>query len=144
MNMPSTFRPLLAGFVRIALFAVLALGFVFSASAEDESVKSFDLPAAAADSLQAFATQAGRELIFQPSVVRDVSTPAVKGSFTIKDALARLLADTDLKPVFDADSGAIAIVKKPLPAEITPRFLPMNRVNCISMLIRSTPRRSTA
>lgn len=61
------------------------------------------------------AAQSGRELIFQPSVVRGVSTPELKGVFTVRQALAALLADTELEAVFDEETGAIAIVRRKVP-----------------------------
>ncbi len=98
----------------MAAVVLFLFGFAFSAlAAGPEPVKSFDLPASSAsDALKTLAAQAERELIFQPSVVQGISTPALKGEFTVREALAKLLAETDLEAVFDDESGAIAIVRR--------------------------------
>lgn len=94
-------------------FAVLLFAAVVHlAVAGAESRRTFDLPAGRADlTLKQFAGQAGREIVFAPDAVRDTRTPAVRGSFTIEEALQALLAGTGLVSGRDAQTGAIAVRK---------------------------------
>lgn len=65
--------------------------------AADAKGKPFDIPAqSAASALNEFAKQADVTLIFSYDLVAGERTRALKGNFTVGDALARLLHDTPL------------------------------------------------
>lgn len=98
-----------SGLVRAAFFAALFSLFLLSASAA-EAVRAFDVPAGdAAATLKQAAKQGGVEIVFPAATVRGVQTAAVKGDFTAREALNRMLADTDLVLVQDEKSGALTI-----------------------------------
>src|SRR5687768_3007076 len=66
-------------------------------AAAQASLRQFDLPADDATvSLKAFAEQSGQEIVYPPDVVRGTRTNAVKGEFTPKIAIDRMLAGTAL------------------------------------------------
>lgn len=74
--------------------------------------RSFDIPAAMAEqSLRLFSTQSGIQLIFPSAVVRDVQTNAIKGKFTDREALDRMLASTPLRVVRDEETRAFTITR---------------------------------
>ncbi|MDP3070001.1 MAG: TonB-dependent receptor [Opitutaceae bacterium] len=94
------------------LFAVL-FSIVFSAAiGAADAAKMFDVPAgAAAETLKRFAQQAGQQVVFPANEVRGVRTAAVKGEFTARDGLTRLLAGTELAATFDEKSGTFAVAR---------------------------------
>ncbi len=99
------------GALRLLTFATLctALG-AFAQPAP----RAFDLPADSAErSLKAFAAQAGLEVIFVTEVAANVKTNALKGSFTPREAIDRLLAGTPLVAVQDARTGALRVSRGP-------------------------------
>jgi outer membrane receptor protein involved in Fe transport len=104
-----------SGRTRLALWAALfsfTLGAVFGADA----VKTFNVPAGdAASTLKQAAQQGGVEIVFPAPTVRGVQTAAVKGDFTAREALNRMLAGTELVLVQDEKSGALSVSR--LPAE---------------------------
>ncbi len=73
---------------------------------------SFDLPAAPAEqALKKFSAQSGLEVLFVTATAARVTTNAVKGEFTPREAIDRLLAGTALVANEDAKSGAMKISK---------------------------------
>ncbi len=96
----------------IRVLCALTLGalLLLNARAADEAKKSYDLPATdAATALKQFSEVSGRETLFAADIVRGVRTAAVKGEFTAKEALARMLAATGLTAVQDEKTGALAV-----------------------------------
>lgn len=82
-----------------------------------EAKATFDLPAGVAgETLKTFARQASREIVFSAEMVGHVTTNAVKGEFTPREALDTMLADTGLVATQDAKTGAFA-VRKGVPNE---------------------------
>ena len=74
------------------------------------TVIKFDLPAGdAAETFKQFSVQAKREILFPVAAVTGVSTNAVQGPLSVRDALARMISNTGLSVVEDAQSGAIMI-----------------------------------
>jgi hypothetical protein len=74
------------------------------------TVIKFDLPAGdAAETFKQFSVQAKREILFPVAAVTGVSTNAVQGPLSVRDALARMISSTGLSVVEDAQSGAIMI-----------------------------------
>ncbi len=110
MNSPS--RP---GRARFALWAAL-FSLAFASLLAAEAVKAFNVPAGdAAMTLKQAAQQGGVEIVFPAPTVRGVQTSAVKGDYTAREALNRMLAGTELVLVQDEKSGALSISR--LPAE---------------------------
>jgi len=96
--------------LRVSALAVLLLPAAFAASSPRQS---FDLPAGeAATALRLAAQQAGREIMFPATVVQGVRVAAVRGDFTVEEALNRLLAGTELQLVRDAGSSTLAVDRR--------------------------------
>src|SRR5687768_16638957 len=76
---------------------VLALAGVGSSRGAESERRAFDIVAGeAVDTLRAFAAQANREIMFPAERVHGVRTRAVKGTFTPREAVERMLAGTTL------------------------------------------------
>jgi iron complex outermembrane recepter protein len=72
----------------------------------------FDVAAGPLDkALRDFAVQASRNISYEPSIVAGLQAPAIKGEFTVGDALSRLLKDTKLRAV-NVDNKTIRILEK--------------------------------
>lgn len=79
--------------LRLLVFLALAS----LACAADGARRTFDVPAGdALVSLRAFAEQSGQEIVYPADAVRGARTQPVKGEFTPKEALDRMLGGTDL------------------------------------------------
>jgi iron complex outermembrane receptor protein len=72
----------------------------------------FDLPAGPMDkALRDFAVQANRNISYEPSIVAGLQAAAIKGEFTVGDALMLLLKGTKLRAV-DINTKTIRILEK--------------------------------
>lgn len=72
---------------------------------------SFDLPSDAAErSLKQFSARSGLEVLFASESAANVRTNAIKGDYTPRDAINRMLAGTKLAAVHELKTGAIRIV----------------------------------
>ena len=102
-------QPLRRVFARAFSFlAVVAL--TLSVYAGEPPRKSFDIPAGPAEStLRRFSDQAGGQFVFSADKVAGVRTQAVKGEFTARQALDRLVAGTELRAVQDDRTGALTV-----------------------------------
>ncbi len=79
------------------IFILLALATAGPVPAAGATGRDFDLPAQAlADSLRAVGSQASVNVVFEPSAVRDKRAPALRGSYSVQEALQRLLDGTGL------------------------------------------------
>ena len=97
-------------FARWLLATVLILTLNVRSSSANPSPQRFDIPAGdAATALRLAAPQAGREIMFPAAIVQGVRVAAVRGEFTVEEAVTRLLAGTDLQLVNDAGSSALAV-----------------------------------
>ena len=100
-------------FSRQGLYFVVLLGFAEVLTfAQGEAVprKQFDVPAGKAEeTLQVFSRQAGVELVYTLEKIEGVQTASVKGELPARDALAAMVAGTDLKVVQDTRTGALAL-----------------------------------
>ena len=95
---------------RSCLIFLLALVVALRVPAAEGVIKSFDLPADAAEkSLRLFSTQSGRQVGFPTDITRGVVSRAVRGEFPPEKALALLLTDTGLTAVQDPKTGAFAV-----------------------------------
>jgi len=84
--------------------------------------RAFDLPADAAENtLKIFSEQSGRGVVFSTDDVANVRTRAVRGLLSPRDAVDRMLVDSDLVAVDDPTSTALAIQRASLrPARSAP------------------------
>lgn len=64
----------------------------------------------AARSLKLFAQQSGVQVLISARLGRETRTQSVKGAFTPREALDRMLAQTGLTAKEDEKSGAIAVL----------------------------------
>jgi outer membrane receptor protein involved in Fe transport len=109
--MPSLTLPSLRRATRLSLyFLALCSSLLCIPGLAEETKKTFDLPAGAADeTLKNFAKQAGREIVFSAEAVGGTTTNAVRGEFTPREAIEAMLADTELVATQDAKTGAFAV-----------------------------------
>lgn len=90
--------------------AVLLLPPVSVRAGADAGARSFRVPAGPADqTLQQFAEQAQREILFPTAPVADVRTQRVYGDLTPREALDRMLAGTRLRGIETTDTGGFVI-----------------------------------
>lgn len=95
----------------LALSAVFVLSSLLAHAATDK--KSFDVPAGVAPaSLKQFAEQAGGHVLYSVDDVTGVKTLAVKGEFTPREALNRMLAGTTLYIDSDPQTEALTVRKE--------------------------------
>lgn len=89
----------------LVLFAVgLSLG------AAEPARKKFQLSGGdAASTLKKFIRQSGEQVVYLVDSVRGVKTQPVKGEFTARDALQRMLAGTPLAAFEDLKTGALTV-----------------------------------
>jgi hypothetical protein len=95
------------------LFRIGMLVVPLLACATESIKRAFNLPADTAEkTLKLYSQQSGRALIMGASEVRDIRTREVRGEFTPREALNRMLADTGLEAVEDPESGSLAVRKR--------------------------------
>src|SRR5258707_389565 len=106
----------MAKYLDRVLAGALAAGAMLLASrvlAAVELKQPCDFPAGDAPAtLRVFSERSGREVLFAAEVVRGVHTNAVRGEFTPREALERMLAGTDLVAVPDERSSAFAVSRR--------------------------------
>ena len=97
--------------VRLFLVAGAVLAFLRDARAADDAAKqTFDLRAGEAEqTLKQFSEQSGRQVIFPTDIVQGIRTRAVKGDYTVREALDRMLEGTGLIATQDETTGAFAV-----------------------------------
>ena len=108
------------GFLRPLVRALSLSAFALAAAfAADDTKRTYDLPAGDAPvTLRRFSEISGRETLFAAESVRGVRTNAVKGDFTPREAIERMLLRTELIAEPDARTGALAVKRAtPPPAE---------------------------
>ncbi len=100
-------------FIVCALVALAFAGGIAPAYGQDVVTKrQFDLPAGeATKTLRMFSQQSGRPLVADTDLVRDVQTNAVKGEYSVEEAMSLLLDGTGLIASQDAKSGAYTVRK---------------------------------
>jgi iron complex outermembrane receptor protein len=94
-----------------AAFAACSLACTLApAQAAETPRKSYDIARGdAVGTLKRFADESGRQVVFLVDVVRGVTTNPVRGEYTGREALTRLVADTGLIVAEDAKSGALMV-----------------------------------
>lgn len=89
---------------------LLSIQLAVFAHAAEPAKRFIDVPAGqASDTLKQAAQQAGIEIMYSAETVRDVRTNPVRGEFTPREAIDRLLAGTTLYVVADDKSGAMSV-----------------------------------
>src|SRR5580692_1708538 len=100
--------------IRLVRLVLLLALFLSAALADEGGKRNFDLPAGdATRTLKRFAEQAHREIMFPAEPLQGIETNAVKGEFTARQAIERMLAGTPLRATEDPKSGAFAVVRNP-------------------------------
>ena len=83
-----------------------------------EETRRFDISAGDAfTTLRQFSLQSGEQLIYQADSLEGVRTDAVRGSYTSREALGRMLVRTALAVTQDARTGTLAITRIPQSGE---------------------------
>ncbi len=91
----------------------LAVAVAPMCAATAEATRAFDLPRGdAATTLRQFAAASDRSLVFVTDKVRGESTNAVRGQFTPREALERMLAGSSLEASHDAATGALVVGRR--------------------------------
>ena len=91
-----------------------------AASSPAAATKTFDLPVDAADrAIKRFSEQAGLEVFYPSHATKGLKTNLVKGEMTAREALAAMLAGSNLRVVEDQKTGALAIVSPERPSQPT-------------------------
>ncbi|MCB1122225.1 MAG: TonB-dependent receptor plug domain-containing protein, partial [Verrucomicrobiae bacterium] len=94
---------------RITLLLAYYLPFALLAAA-DTARFPFDIPEGmATESIKTVARQSGVDIVFDPRVTESVTTPSLRGNFTPRQALERLLAGTSLVVIQDEETTAFAV-----------------------------------
>ncbi|MFT3757865.1 secretin and TonB N-terminal domain-containing protein [Thauera sp.] len=88
----AAFRP-----ATVSLMVASALAVMAAPASAQEARTEFDIPAQALDSsLRAFAQQSKAQVLFDEATVAGLRAPALKGSYSTGEALARLLAGSGI------------------------------------------------
>ena len=92
--------------------ATLIVAGVLSASLAFAQAVQVNLPAQPlSQSLKDLAQQTSSNILFTPESVKGIRAPEVHGQLTVSDAIAKLLAATDLEAAADGDGGLIVRYK---------------------------------
>ncbi len=92
----------------LCLLGLFAVNLSFAA----ETRKSYDIPAGEAlASFKKFTIQSGEQLLYSTDAVEGVTTNAVKGTFTAREALSQMIDGTNLAVVADKKNGALSLVR---------------------------------
>lgn len=101
-----------------ALMAATVLAAPHSANARDTRPFALNLPAQAlAESLRQLAVVTGQTVLADAEVVGSRDAPAVRGTFTISEALSLLLKGSDLQGVEVGDAYAVRTAPSAVPGE---------------------------
>ena len=97
----------------LALILAVSLGTLSWAA---DAKKNFNVGEGdATTTLKQLAQQAGQQVIFPTPDVKGVKTPAIRGEYSLKEALDLALANTGLEAKFDNTSGTFAVSRAALP-----------------------------
>lgn len=111
LRIPPPLGRLFLGF-RLLLVALIART-TLAAADPAEGTRPFDVPAGeAVDTLKRAAQQGGVEIFFLAEIVRGIRTAAVRGDFTPREALDRLVRQTGLLVVQDATTGTLTVTRQ--------------------------------
>ncbi|MFZ9682786.1 MAG: secretin and TonB N-terminal domain-containing protein [Cephaloticoccus sp.] len=109
---------------RLRQGAILGL-WVLTAIAATAATRRIDLaPGSAEYTLNEFAVQTGLQVLFPTELTAGVKTNAVRGYYSVREALDRLLSDTGLAAKYNEQTGIIEIFQAKAPAEAVVRLPP--------------------
>jgi len=92
------------------------LTFTVAALAGEAAKKTFAIPAGeAVATFKQFGAQSGQQLIYSGDAVKGVTTNAVRGELTAREALDLMTAGTRLTVTEDRTNGALAVTRAPDP-----------------------------
>jgi outer membrane receptor protein involved in Fe transport len=95
---------------RVVAFVLLVIASIVAMAAPATATKRFEISAGPAEStLKQFSAQSGVQLVFPTDRTQGVRTNAVRGAFTPREALERMLAGTPLVVVSDPETGALGV-----------------------------------
>src|SRR5688572_5359283 len=99
---------------RMVMLMVLAALMQTARGAGATTKRQYEVAAGdAATTLRTFVEQSGEEIVYFVPKVRGVTTNAVKGEFTAREVIDRMLANTGLMVVQDQKTGALMIKRGP-------------------------------
>lgn len=115
----SRFRRLLC--CALLAFAWGSFAACLNAAASPSAAKRpFNLPADVAEkTLKLFSEQSGRALIVGGQTAGDFRTQAVRGQFTAREALDRMLSGTGFVAKEDPENGAFVVYRAPSPGDLS-------------------------
>src|ERR1700738_1682385 len=94
------------------MFSFVLSGVLAAPLAFAETTDSFNLPEQMlADSLRAIGQQTDMNILFEPDVVKNARSPALKGQFTVDEAIRLVLGGTKLEAQHNAASNVVIKVK---------------------------------
>src|SRR5882724_5661649 len=101
-------------FLLLSCFVFALFGITTAVFAANDEKKSFDLPSDTAErSLRLFSVQSGIPVMFPTQITRDIRTQSVKGEFTPRAALDRMLDGTGLVVAQDDQTGSLTVQRRP-------------------------------
>jgi len=100
----------------VKLLAIVLTVSLSTLSWATEAKRNFDVSEGdAATALKQLAKQAGQQVVFPAKDVKGVTTPAIRGEYSLKEALDLALAKTGLEAKFDTTTGTFAVSRTALP-----------------------------
>src|SRR5258708_9605976 len=95
-----------------ATFVIVLSGVIAAPSVFAQTSYSFNLPEQSlADSLRAIGQQAEMNILFEPDAVKNARSPALRGQFTVDEAIRLVLAGTKLEAQHTTASNVVIKVK---------------------------------
>ncbi len=107
-------RRIAASFLRFKFWLIAVVASTTAALAvEANSKRAFNIPPSTAEiSLKLFSEQSGRGVIFSTDSLKGVKTNAVRGEFTVSEAIELVIARTELVATQDGTTGAFAVRRR--------------------------------
>jgi iron complex outermembrane recepter protein len=95
-----------------AMFVLIWSGVIAAPAAFAQTSYTFNLPEQSlADSLRAIGQQTEMNILFEPAAVKNARSPALKGQYTVDEAIRLVLAGTKLEAQHTAASNVVIKVK---------------------------------
>src|SRR3984885_9455175 len=96
----------------LATFVLILSGMIAAPVAYAETTYSFNLPEQPlADSLRAIGQQTEMNILFEPDAVKNARSPALRGQYTVDEAIRLVLAGTKLEAEHTAGSNVVIKLK---------------------------------
>src|ERR1700732_330834 len=95
-----------------AIFILILSGAASAPAAFAETTYSFNLPEQSlADSLRAIGQQTEMNILFEPDAVKNTRSPALRGQYTVDEAIRLVLKGTELEAQHTAASNVVIKVR---------------------------------